>query len=106
MKPYKRIKKHNLTNPGEKHYVFEDLKFYPHRNGIYGAIQAIMEFDNGHRISVVGGGFGLYGDGFNTFEIWRSCDSDVKAYLTKEEISQEMIELQELGPKTANNMGF
>jgi hypothetical protein len=61
-----------------------------------GGKQAIMEFDNGHKISVVGGGVGLYGDGINTFEIWRSCDSDIKGHLTPEEITEEMLELQNL----------
>ena len=41
---------------------FKDLEFKPHPNG-FGGKQAVMEFDNGHRISVVGGGIGLYGDG-------------------------------------------
>jgi hypothetical protein len=74
---------------------FKDLEFKPHPNG-FGGKQAVMEFDNGHRISVVGGGIGLYGDGVKTFEIWRSCDDDVKGHLTPEEIDQEMIELQNL----------
>ena len=75
--------------------TFDDLEFKPHPNGL-GGKQAVMEFDNGHRISVVGGGIGLYGDGVRTFEIWRSCDGDVKGHLTPEEIDQEMIELQNL----------
>lgn len=95
MKPHKRIKNHNLIDPYEGYQTFRDLKFYPHRNGM-GGKQAIMQFDNGHRISIVGGSFGLYGDGVNTFEIWRSCDSDVKGHLTPEEVTEEMIELQKL----------
>jgi hypothetical protein len=79
----------------KKRYIFKDLKFTPHPNGM-GGVQAKMDFDNGHRISVVGGSEGLYGDGVNTFEIWRSCDSDVKGYLTPEEVSDEMISLQKL----------
>ncbi len=75
--------------------TFKDLEFNPHPSGL-GGIQAVMEFDNGHRISVVGGRQGLYGDGVKTFEIWRSCDGDVKGHLTPEEIDQEMIELQNL----------
>jgi hypothetical protein len=38
----------------------------------------------------------VYGDGINTWEIWRSCDSDVKGWLTKEEVSEQMVSLQEL----------
>lgn len=105
MKPYKRIKSHNLIDPYESCKTFKDLKFYPHKSGLGG--QAIMKFDNGHRISVVGGRIGLYGDGVNTFEIWRSCDSDVKGYLTPEEVTEEMIELQKLDRSVPrNNYGF
>lgn len=75
--------------------TFKDLEFKPHPNGM-GGIQAVMEFNNGHKISVVGGREGLYGDGVKTFEIWRSCDSDVKGHLTPEEVTEEMIELQNL----------
>lgn len=75
--------------------TFKDLEFKPHRSGL-GGIQAVMEFNNGHKISVVGGREGLYGDGIKTFEIWRSCDSDVKGHLTPEEVTEEMIELQNL----------
>lgn len=76
--------------------TFKDLEFKVHPNGM-GGIQAVMEFDNGHRISVVGGSAGLYGDGITTFEIWRSCDDDVKGHLTMDEVTQYMGELQMLG---------
>ena len=76
--------------------TFKDLEFKAHPNGM-GGIQAVMKFDNGHRISVVGGSDGLYGDGITTFEIWRSCDDDVKGYLTMDEVTQYMGELQMLG---------
>lgn len=105
MKPHKRIKNHNLTDPYHGYKTFEDLKFYPHRNGM-GGKQAIMNFDNGHRISVVGGGMGLYGDGITTFEIWRSCDGDVKGHLTKEEVTEEMVELQNLVNVPRNEFGY
>lgn len=95
MRPHKKIKNHKLIDPYEGYKTFRDLKFYSHRNGL-GAIQAIMDFDNGHRISVVGGGIGIYGDGVNNFEIWRSCDGDVKGYLSAEEITEEMVELQKM----------
>lgn len=94
-----------MTNPYEGYKTFKDLEFNPHRNGL-GGIQAIMDFDNGHRISVVGGGMGLYGDGVNTFEIWRSCDGDVKGHLTKEEVTEEMIELQCLVNVPRNEFGY
>ena len=76
--------------------TFKDLEFKVHPNGM-GGIQAVMEFDNGHRISVVGGSNGLYGDGISTFEIWRSCDDDVKGHLRMDEVTQYMGELQMLG---------
>ena len=85
--------------------TFEDLVFKT-RNSPFSpsGVQAIMEFPNGHRISVVGGAH-TYGDGVTTFEIWRSCDSDVKGHLTKEEVTQEMIDLQQTTlPK--NEFGF
>ena len=79
----------------KKALIFEDLKFEPRKHP-FGGVQAIMEFDNGHRISVVGGANGIYGDGVTTFEIWRSIDDGVKGWLTKEEISEQMIELQNI----------
>ena len=93
-----------MVDPYYGYKTFNDLKFNQHRNGL-GGIQAIMDFDNGHRISVVGG-MGLYGDGINTFEIWRSCDGDVKSYLTKEEVSEEMVELQNLVNTPRNEFGY
>lgn len=90
----------------DKKYTFKDLKFGPHKVAP-GAVQAIMEFDNGHRISVVGGGDGLYGDGVNTFEIWRSVDGDVKGYLTPDEVTDEMIHLQKISSDIPRNeFGF
>ena len=83
-------------NMRNKKLKFEDLEFKPH-GVVPGAVHAKMTFDNGHKISVVGGGrMGLHGDGIDTFEIWRSCDGDVQGYLTKEEITESMIELQGL----------
>jgi len=104
MRPNKKIQKHNLIDPYYGYKIFNDLEFHPHRNGL-GGKQAIMNFDNGHRISVVGGGMG-YGDGVNTFEIWRSCDCDVKGHLTKEEVTEEMLELQNLVNAPRNEHGF
>jgi hypothetical protein len=72
--------------------TFDDLAFK--RRPRFGGVQATMEFPNGHKISVVGGVKGLHGDGVNTFEIWRSCDFDIKGYLSKDEVSSEMLELQ------------
>ena len=48
--------------------TFDNLEFKPHPNGLGGKI-AQMELGNGYKISVVGGGRGLYGDGETTFEV-------------------------------------
>jgi len=72
--------------------TFDDLVFKERLHFV--GVQATMEFPNGHKISVVGGVKGLHGDGVNTFEIWRSCDFDIKGYLSKDEVSSEMLELQ------------
>jgi hypothetical protein len=72
--------------------TFDDLVFKKRLHFV--GVQDTMEFPNGHKISVVGGVKGLRGDGVNTFEIWRSCDFDIKGYLSKDEVSSEMLELQ------------
>lgn len=48
--------------------TFNDIKFQLHPNGM-GGILGQMELESGYKISVVGGGRGLYGDGKNTFEV-------------------------------------
>ena len=48
--------------------TFSDLEFGPHPTGLGGKI-AQMDLGNGYKISVVGGGRGLYGDGETTFEV-------------------------------------
>jgi hypothetical protein len=106
LRPHKKIQKHNLINPYHGYKTFKDLNFQPHRNGM-GGRQAIIKFNNGHRMSVVGGGIGVYGDGVTTFEIWRSCDDNVKGYLTAEEVTEEMVELQDLSSdEPKNKYGF
>ena len=47
--------------------TFNDIKFKLHPNGM-GGILGQMDLDNGYKISVVGGGRGLYGDGKLTLE--------------------------------------
>lgn len=46
---------------------FEDLEFKAHT--ILGATQAELVFTNGYGVSVVGGGYGLYGDSITTWEV-------------------------------------
>lgn len=80
--------------------TFSDLKFKPHPNNWMGenAVQAVLDFENGHWISVVGGASGLYGDGVNTFEIGFPIsgvgDMDVIGYLTPEDITEEIFKIQ------------
>jgi hypothetical protein len=80
--------------------TFSDLKFKPHRNNWMGdkAVQATLDFDNGHWISVVGGADGLYGDGTNTFEIGFPVSGerhlDVIGYLSPESITEEIFKIQ------------
>lgn len=75
--------------------TFDDLVFERHANfWNVGAVQAVMEFPNGHSISVVGGGTGLYGDGKTDFEVWASWQDDVEGYLTKEQVTEVMLETQ------------
>lgn len=80
-------------------YRFGDLVFKPHH--ITGAVRARLNFPNGHYISVVGGPH-LYGDGVDTFEIWGSDTEDPEGYLTKADVTNRMIELQNLPPLEGN----
>ena len=101
-----KIDQQEHINMKNKTLTFEDLEFKSHGN-IGGATHAKMIFENGHKISVVGGGMGLHGDGVNTFEIWRSCDDDVQGWLTPEEVTEGMVELQKLEHNIQRNeFGF
>ena len=83
---------------------FKDLKFKPHKIVLTpGAVQAYLEFDNGHFASVVGGAAGLYGDGKETFELGYIDDNDtdaidVQGWLTPEEVTMGMIQIQSKEP--------
>lgn len=87
--------------------TFDDLKFDTEFiNNFDNKIRATLKLNNGIVVSVIGG-VGCYGDGKKTFEIaaWRGNDSnflrlgdydDVLGFLTKEEITNKMIELSKL----------
>ena len=83
---------------------FKDLKFKPHKTILTpGAVQSYLEFDNGHFASVVGGAAGLYGDGKETFELGYIDDNDpdaidVQGWLTPEEVTMGMIQIQSKEP--------
>ena len=86
--------------------TFEDLVFKPHKNPYNdGAIQSVMVFENGHYISVVGGGQGLYGNGVSTFEVLASWQDDVQGWLSKDEVTELMLETQYKRPSD-NIIGF
>ena len=82
--------------------TFEDLKFKSHRV-VPNGVQAYLEFDNGHFASVVGGE-GLYGDGFDTFELGYPFGDtiDVMGWLNPDEITEEMIKIQAKDPEPLN----
>lgn len=84
--------------------TFKDLTFYPHRLGF--GVQAIETFDNQYGVSVVktpysyGGKDGLYemavldSSGEITYDT--PITNDVLGYLTEDEVSHHMIEVQKL----------
>lgn len=83
--------------------TFEDLAFKSHPNTFMeGAVQATLDFDNGHFVSVVGGGNGLYGDGIKTFEVGfpGTIDGsiDVQGWLNPEEVTMMMFIIQKKQP--------
>ena len=39
-------------------------------------------------ISIIGGGYGMYGNGINTFEVWFPEEPQPRGYQTKEQINQ------------------
>ena len=88
--------------------TFEDLNFEPHKNVMTkGAVSSYLEFDNGHFASVVGGAAGLYGDGKETFELGYIDDNDtdsmdVQGWLTPEEVTMVMIQIQTKEPINQN----
>ena len=99
-----------LIKRKKKMKTFKDLEFKQHpfvRNGF--AQQAVMFFANGYGVSVLIGGH-CYGDGSAPYELailtgnvkkWNLCydtpiTNDVLGYLTPEEVTEYMIEVQKL----------
>ena len=69
--------------------------------------QVRMEFQNGFGVSVIGGGYGDYGDGISTFEVGilykgefthlKKFDYyEIKAYQTPEQVTEIMEYLQNI----------
>lgn len=81
--------------------TFKDLKFEPR----YLSSQATMEFDNGYGVSVLSGNI-AYSNGIDTYElaVLKNGDlcydtpitDDVLAYITEEEVTKAMEEIQKL----------
>jgi hypothetical protein len=72
----------------------EDFTKKTHRV-IPGAYQWLFEYNNdtNEMISIVGGGFGLHGDGVRTFEMWDTKNMhDPQGYMTADEINQWLDE--------------
>ena len=84
---------------------FEDLVFAPHKNKMEGAVQAQHDLPNGITISVVGG-YMLYGNGIETFEVgafkkgheWIKLSEydDVVGWQTKEDINAIIQKLNDM----------
>lgn len=58
---------------------------------IPGAYQWLFEYndDNDEMISIVGGGFGIHGDGVTTFEMWDTKNMhDPQGHMTTEDINE------------------
>lgn len=68
----------------------EDFKAKSHQI-IPGAKQWLIETPDETFISIVGGGFGLHGDGVRTFEMWDTRNMhDPQGYMTTEEINEHL----------------
>ena len=57
---------------------------------VQNAKQWLLKKDNEIIISIVGGGYGLYGNGIDTFEMWDYREYQPKTYLTKDEINTHL----------------
>jgi hypothetical protein len=76
-----------------KKFTFDDLKFNPHKNGC--GVESFMIFPNHMKISVYGGGKAHYGDGEKTFEVYSPLHKDPLIRMTKEDVTNEMLKIQE-----------
>jgi len=78
--------------------TFKDLKFEPHSivpNGVATSLHfPFSDKGEGGWFSIVGGGSGLYGDGESTFEVFAEGMDNPLTYLSKEQVTKEMLERQ------------
>lgn len=96
-----------LLEKSGDYYTFEDLKFGPHPNLYHydNSKHTKMVFDNGCSVSVIFGDL-FYSDGVSTYEmaafdrngnfIW---PEQVKGYLDRDQVTQEMINIQKIPKK-------
>jgi len=78
--------------------TFKDLHFRSHKN-VKGGVHALLNFDNGTYISVVGGPDFLYGNGVSSFEVKSTVTdkrNDVSGWLSKSQVTSRMRYLQAL----------
>lgn len=82
--------------------TFKDLEFKKHKS-FKDSVHAVMEFNNGTFISVVGGASGLYGDGKVSFEIMSTVTQrksyGVEGWLSKRQVTNRMRYLQKIKRK-------
>ena len=57
---------------------------------VQNAKQWLLKKDNEIIISIVGGGYGLYGNGIDTFEMWDYREDQPRGYLTEDEINTHL----------------
>jgi len=67
----------------------EDFLHSSHQN-VPGASRWVYPKTGDTVISIVGGGYGLYGDGVRTFEMYDFRDEEPQGYLTREEINAHL----------------
>lgn len=67
----------------------EDFTVKNHQT-VQNAKQWLLKKDNEIIISIVGGGYGLYGNGIDTFEMWDYREDRPRCYLTKDEINTHL----------------
>lgn len=95
--------------------TFNDLIFGQHINpNVNDTKQARMTFENGYGISVLLGGYGIYSNGIDTYEVVILYDDDlcydtglcddVLGYQTESEITELMEKIQQLPNKNTEKV--
>lgn len=66
----------------------EDFKKSAHQLG--SGVQYVWPQDRDAEISIVGGHWGLYGDGITTFEMYDFREGDIQGHLTIDQINKHL----------------